>query len=574
MTDGSAGDAAATHSAEQASPLDDPVLNGPYDPPTRFFEIGPKGPTGVVLEGRRPSESFIPVPKPKKRPKKGSKPDGEQLSLTLHPEEDAQKNQLINDLRAEVSHWRTTGYEGVTTITRKLLNHWADEHRDNRILFAQREAAETAIFLAEVAGRRSGYKQWRTAIASANDAYNDGLPRTALKMATGSGKTVVMAMLIAWQTLNKVANPRDRRFVKRFLVVTPGITIRDRLRVLQPNDPNNYYAARDIVPAGLEGSLGKAQIIITNWHAFQLRDSKEIKGVAKATRQILLAERSDDPFKETEDAMVSRVLRGWGVATGGYDAARGKARIGEIMVFNDEAHHCYQDKPITLEDEYEGVDAPDKEAAERNADARIWFTGLQAIARRVGVKQVFDLSATPFYLSGSGYKEGFIFPWTVSDFSLMDAIESGIVKVPRIPVDDDALADGVTYLDLWERIGEKLPKRNRKGLDVTSWSPPEELDGALDSLYESYRRSFTHWQNELEALGEPPPVFIVVCPNTAVSKLIYDRIAGADIPDTDGNLTHSPGRLTLFRNADEYGQPLSRPRTILVDSAQLESGGA
>lgn len=139
-----------------------------------------------------------------------------------------------------MSRWRTAGYEGVTAISRKLLLHWADPDRDNRILFAQREAAETAIFLTEVSGRHPGYRQWRCRIAAQNDEHNDGLPRVALKMATGTGKTVVMAMLIAWQTLNKVASPSDRRFVKRFLVVTPGITIRDRLRVLLRADEHNY----------------------------------------------------------------------------------------------------------------------------------------------------------------------------------------------------------------------------------------------------------------------------------------------------------------------------------------------
>ena len=179
-----------------------------------------------------------------------------------------------------------------------------------------------------------------TAAASStsfNAEHNDGIPRIALKMATGSGKTVVMAMLIAWQTLNKVANPSNPRYAKRFLVVTPGITIRDRLRVLQPNDPGNYYRERGLVPSDLEGLLGKAQIIVTNYHSFLLKDAKEIKGVAKTTRQILLAGKNEDPFKETEAAMVSRVLRGFG----------GGRQSGEIVVLNDEAHHCYMDKPIT-----------------------------------------------------------------------------------------------------------------------------------------------------------------------------------------------------------------------------------
>ncbi|MCX4602400.1 DEAD/DEAH box helicase family protein [Streptomyces anulatus] len=532
--------------------LANPIINSPYDVPSRHFELGSKGPTGAILEFRRPSESFIPVAPVRKR--RGQASDRSVQDMLPLTHEQAVRNALIDQLRNEVSLWRARNYDGVTPTTRKLLLHWADPTRDNRVLFAQREAVETAIFLAEVSGRKTAYgttRDWRGELSAHNEEHNAGLPRVALKMATGTGKTVVMAMLIAWHTLNKVMSPRDPRFVKRFLIVAPGITIRDRLRVLQPNDPGNYYDLRDLVPADLKGQLGKAQILIVNYHAFLLKDSREIKGVSKTTRQILLAGKKVDPFKETEDAMVSRVLRGWGVGSA--------KKQSEVLIFNDEAHHCYQDKPISIEGEE--VDA---EARDRNADARVWFKGLRAIARKVGVKTVYDLSATPFYLSGSGHKEGFIFPWVVSDFSLMDAIESGIVKVPRIPVDDDAAHEAVTYLNLWESVGKFLPKRGRKDLDAGNWTPPDELIGALHSLYRSYERAFTHWETELKPLGETPPVFIVVCPNTAVSKLVHDWIAGWG---------RAPGNLSLFSNIVD-GQPLARPRTILVDSAQLESGEA
>lgn len=443
--------------------LDDPVLNGPYDEPSRYFEIGTKGPTGIVLSGRRPSESFVPVAPVKKR---GRQPknapaqvtyQGDQLQLALQ-EEIVQQNTLINGLRREVDMWRTAGYPHVTPTSLKLLRHWSDPHRDNRILFAQREAVETAVFLAEVSGRH-GFKDWRPELDDQNAEHNERLPRVALKMATGTGKTVVMAMLIAWQTLNKVARPSDARFAKRFLVVAPGITIRDRLRVLQPNDPGNYYDARGIVPADLRGLLGKAQILVVNYHAFLPRDRKEIRGVASRTRKILLGGATEDPFKETEADMVSRVLRGWGVGTG-------RAQ-GEIVVLNDEAHHCYMDKPITLASQLEGVEEGDKseknEIDQRNKDARVWFKGLRAISAKVGIKRVYDLSATPFYLSGSGYKDGFIFPWTVSDFSLMDAIECGIVKVPRVPVDDNSVGDVVTFRNLWSAVEKRGSSELRWG---------------------------------------------------------------------------------------------------------------
>ena len=293
---------------EAASPLANPVLNGPYDPPSRHFELGPNGPTGVVLAGRRPSESFIPIA-PVRKGKRGRDDSVQEVLALTH--EQVQRNSLINDLRGEVEIWRARNYDGVTPVTRKLLLHWADRHRENRVLYAQREAAETAVYLAEVAGREryGSRRDWRTVLAEINAEHNDGLPRTALKMATGSGKTVVMAMVIAWHTLNKVANPRDPRFVRRFLVVTPGITIRDRLRVLQPNDVENYYDQRELVPGDLRAQLGKAQVLVVNYHQFLLRDSKEIKGVAATTRKLPLNGRQD-PSKDTPDPTLSRVLPG------------------------------------------------------------------------------------------------------------------------------------------------------------------------------------------------------------------------------------------------------------------------
>ena len=552
---------------QQEMPLDTPVLNGPYDAPSRHFVIGPRGPTGEIVAGRRPSESFIPVPPVRKGRAPGRVANGaaaQQLSLAI-TEETRQENALINAIRRDVEIWRNRGYAGATAISTKLLRHWADPHSENRILFAQREAAETAIYLAEIASRRQATRRWGNEIDEHNSIHNDGIPRIALKMATGSGKTVVMAMLIAWQTLNKVASPSNPRYAKRFLVITPGITIRDRLRVLQPNDPGNYYNARGIVPDDLTGLLGKAQIIITNYHSFLLKEGKEFKGVSMTTKKLLASGRSLDVFKETEAAMVSRVLRGFG----------GGKQSGEIVILNDEAHHCYIDKPLTPEAAADGVEAADADDKARNEDARVWFKGIRAIQETVGVKAVYDLSATPFYLGGSGYKEGYIFPWTVSDFSLMDAIESGIVKAPRIPVDDDTTVDVVTFRNLWDVVGKDLPKRARAQTDITTWTMPAELESALHSLYRSYEAAYAHWQQVLAPLDEPPPVFIVVCPNTAVSKLVHDWIAGTDVRRDDGTTAYAAGRLPHFANVDaETGRAHAKPRTILIDSAQLESGEA
>jgi type III restriction enzyme len=531
--------------------IDNPILNSPYEQPDRHYVIGQTGPTGEIRDGRRPSESFIPIALAAKGRK--SKDGSEQGQIDFDATgERREKNTLINELRRDVERWRMGGhYADVTPITRKLLQHWADPTRENRVIFAQREAAETAIFLTEVAGR-GRWTDWRTRLEPENAAHNDGLPRAALKMATGAGKTVVMAMLIAWQTLNKVQSPRDKRFTSRFLVVTPGITIRDRLRVLLPEDPENYYDLRDLIPSDLKGGLDHARIAITNYHAFQLKDAKEIRGVAKNTRLLLKGDNKEDAFKETTQAMVSRVLRDLG----------GDSQ--QVIVFNDEAHHCYVDKPLNVGEKQ----TADEKVA--NEQARVWFRGLQAVAKHAGIKQIWDLSATPFYLKGSGYNEGHIFPWTVSDFSLMDAIESGIVKVPRTPVDDDADHPLVTYLLLWDYVGDQLPKHAAKDT-VKDWLPPKELEGALRSLQRSYEKAFAHWEKELEQYGETPPVFIVVCPNTVVSKLVYDWIAGETIVEDDEVVAHKPGELALLSNVVD-GKPLARPRTILIDSAQLESG--
>lgn len=551
--------------------LEYPSINSPYVEPTRHFVVGDNGPTGEISNIRRPSQSFIPVPKTKKVGKHSPAFVSEELDL-FSTGEKVVENDAIDQLRDEVRHWRNTGYDRVTSVSRRLLAHWSDPNRDNRILFAQREAAETAIFLSEVVGR-SGYQpsrlggiDWREVLQNANDTHNAGLPRVALKLATGAGKTIVMAMLIAWQTLNKDANPHDSRFVNRFLIITPGITIRDRLKVLQPDEPENYFDLRGLVPVDLRRKLNSAQVEIVNYHQFLPRDSREIKGVAANTRKLLLAGKAlpDDPFKETPQAVVSRLMR-----------SLGGANRGEIIVFNDEAHHCYRKNEV-LRPNADLVTKADADIREEVRDATVWFEGIQWIQRYAGLKTVFDLSATPFYLKGSGWSEGLIFPWVVSDFSLMDAIESGIVKVPRLPTDDDSRDSSVTYLHLYDKIKDDpaWPKTAKAApAESGQWIMPAALEGALRSLYKSYERSFADWEKRLRDRGEPPPVMIVVAPNTWTSRLIYDWIAGHEVKTDSGSIVHAPGELALFSNVVD-GKPLSRPRSIIVNSKELESDEA
>jgi type III restriction enzyme len=258
--------------------------------------------------------------------------------------------------------------------------------------------------------------------------------------------------------------------------------------------------------------------------------------------------------------MVRRVCRDLG----------GKKRI---IVVNDEAHHCYRRKAGAEVESLSGEDR--SEAEKREKEARVWVSGLEAVQNKIGVKVVYDLSATPFFLKGSGYPEGTLFPWVVSDFSLVDAIESGIVKVPRVPVADNSMTgEQPTYRDLWIRIREDLPKKGRK-TDAVVGEPklPAALQGALHSLYGNYELAFARWEQNTDARarGLTPPVFVVVCSNTNVSKLVFDYVAGWTKTLADGTEVVVPGAFALFNN-EEDRRWSARPYSILVDSEQLESG--
>jgi type III restriction enzyme len=351
--------------------IENPIINSPYDPPRRHFAFDRDGITDRVVEGRRPSSFFVPVPRPRKR--------GQQAELPIFTQDDITLNRQVNEVRASVDAWRKRGWPDVTPITRRLLEYWADGDRENKLLFCQREAAETAIYLAEAAAKWQG--SWiANALDGQNAEHNNGLPRVALKMATGSGKTVVMAMLIAWHTINKVHAPNDSRFARRFLVVTPGLTIRDRLRVLQPADPGNYYRERDLVPADYLPELGQARIVITNFHALRPQETREGRGTNKTTKQILAGGTDrPSPFLESPAQMVSRVCRQLGGSS-------------EIVVFNDEAHHCYRGKAADPDPEAETVrtlKGEERRAAEdREEQARVWFTGLEAVRAKLGAKRI------------------------------------------------------------------------------------------------------------------------------------------------------------------------------------------
>ena len=462
--------------SDQENPFyDKPILNSPYDYPKSHWELDQSGqPTQKVVDNRRIASFISPIPKPKRKKKfKSSQSElqfgsAEDIST---PSQKYDENQLINRVRAQVDIWRQLPQSnwGVSPQTARLLIHWRkNDFNNQRPFFCQIEAAETAIWLSEVAPISDKGKKILKDLQIANQNANPELFRIALKLATGAGKTTVMAMLIAWQTVNAVRHPSSKLFTRGFLIVAPGLTIKDRLRVLQPNDPDNYFSTREIVPLDLIEDINCAKIVITNYHAFKLRERVEISAVGRA---LLEGRNGEDLLTlETEGQMIQRVM----------PELMG---MKNVVVINDEAHHCYREKPHEEEDD--ALSGDDKKEAEKNNEAaRLWISGIEIVKRKLGVNCVYDLSATPFFLKGSGYNEGTLFHWTVSDFSLMDAIECGIVKLPRVPVADNISGDEMPmFRDLWENIREDMPRKGRgSSEELDPLKLPTKLKTAIEAL--------------------------------------------------------------------------------------------
>lgn len=530
-----------------------PILNSPYFEPLKHFGSDDRGLTDEILAFRRPSSTYIPVPRAKTAQKQAEQNTAE----GAFGKELQRDNDFVNKLRTRLTEWRKQGYPGVTKTTRDLLSYWQDETRENKLFFCQIEALETLIYVNEVADKVG--EHWIVnELKTANKEANPELSRIALKMATGSGKTVVMAMLIAYNTLNKIRYPLDTRFTDAFVIVAPGITIRDRLNVLQPNNPGNYYKARGIVSHQDFELLQQAVVLIINYHQLELRSSQRFAVGAVMKVAGLIDERA---IKESPSAMVNRVFK----------AVSNKARI---LVINDEAHHCYRVK--STQEKLAGEDR--KEADENNEAARVWISGLETLSKKMNVNAVIDLSATPYFLRGSGYDEGKLFPWVASDFSLLDALESGIVKIPRLPVAADNITkeDEPEFRNLWLHISDKLPKKGLKTGDynLDTVHLPTELHAALESLYGSYEVNYRRYEEyRKKDPAVMPPVMIVVCNNTTVSELVYRWIAGYERETASGSLKVEKGNLEIFRNEDGV-RVLDKPNTLIIDSAQLESGKA
>ncbi|MDR2169152.1 MAG: DEAD/DEAH box helicase family protein, partial [Planctomycetaceae bacterium] len=424
---------------------------------------------------------------------------------------------LVNQIRQRVKTWREQNYPGITGITKRLLHHWQNPEERNtrdqkRFFFCQLEAIETLIFLTEAPeADRFGI-----------DIPGDGsaFSRWCNKMATGTGKTILMSMLIAWQILNRVANSRDSRFSKFVLIVAPGLTVRNRLAVLQPSNSSNYYDEFDIVPIGLRDSLRQGQIKIINWHALAW-DSEE---------QILKRKSVDKRGAKSDEAYVQDVL-------GELKNAR------NLIIINDEAHHAWRFQPETR---------TAKIAKEQIIQSTIWLGGLDRIHRTRGILKCFDLSATPFSPTGKKASEETLYSWIVSDFGLNDAIESGLVKTPRVVIRDDGRSDPQLRSRLYHIYNDDTVRSNINRSNVNETEPlPDLIKNAYILLGKDWLETKKNW----EANGQNiPPVMITVANNTATSSRIKYSF------DNDLFMLKAAG-------LDELGNP---ERMLQIDSKALE----
>jgi type III restriction enzyme len=427
-------------------------LNGPYDEPTAYWRYDSETGAATPVPGRRPAGYFYKTDHGKLAAA-GQRP--------LFVEETRDDLPIVNALRDDVRRWREGGYEGATVVTKALLRSWWDPNlRDRRFFFCQLEAAETVIYLSEIVEGERGRPRFNPKFTASelsalrdwpDEADAPPLVRYGCKMATGSGKTVVMAMLIAWSLCNRGQVPADVRFPSAVLVVCPNLTVKERLQVLRPEHPDNYYTAFGIVPTKYRPLLDSGRVLVANWQGFG-EESPHAEG--GKTYAVV------NKGPESNEAYAKRIL--------GDLAGR-----GPIMVLNDEGHHAYRPKPpATSEEETQA-----REANEENREATIWVQGLDRInaADGVGIRRCVDLSATPFYIAGSGHPEGAPFPWIVSDFGLVDAIESGIVKIPRLPVSDVTGRPEPKYFRLWAWInehlkaGDRLPGKAKKPKPEAVW---------------------------------------------------------------------------------------------------------
>lgn len=532
-------------------PVDKPILCSPYVEPDQHWVYDRSTGIPTKTPGRRPASYWF----------QAERTGAAQLKLGFMAEEERDDLPLVNTLRKDVRRWRGQEWKGASETTKALLRHWWRSDRLRRLFFCQLEAVETVIYLREflAQGRIPSFKpdlgleeytaltaginprpsEWVAKVAQhpklvdrPNEPGLAALTRYACKMATGSGKTVVMALLIAWAFCNR-GRTNDARYPRHVLVVCPNLTIKERLAVLRPGDAGNYFDQFDLVPSGLRPELGKGKVLVTNWHAFN-PESAEIKvgGVSVARLGT-----------ETPDAF-----------------ARG--RLGDlfdgepILVLNDEGHHAYRPAAVAESDTLSAEEKADRE------EATVWVSGLDRIHAACGVAFCIDLSATPFYLHGSGYPEGSPFPWVVSDFSLVDAIESGITKIPRLPAADNTGRPEPQFFKLWQHITSNLAS----GEKFTGGKPrPEVVFRKADAALRTLAGQWKERLNQIESAGpgadRTPPVMIVVCDNTEIAEHFHRMISGEEsvlieADDDDAEEDDAPKKKRKPKAVKRYGNGL------------------
>jgi len=472
------------------------ILNTPFEPPRWHWTKDRNDQKKLSLsEGRRPA--------------------GYEIFDTRHNTLRTENLDRVNTIRARVDQWRAAAYPGVTTVTRRLLEHWHDQAaRTFPFYFCQLEAIETLIWCVE------GAEEYRQGIAIPNDG--GAWQRLCNKMATGTGKTTVMAMIVTWQVLNALAYPkRTRDFSRAIFIVAPGLTVKERLQVLMPGNAENFYDHFNVCPSNADRQkLNQAELLIENWHSLMPLKAQDRSVVKKGS--------------ESDEAYVRRVL--------------GRlAGCKDIAIINDEAHHAYR---VRAE-----MKVSRAQAAEQGLDleeATRWIEGLDRIHKMRRIQHCFDLSATPFAPTGKASTETGLYEWIVSDFGLNDAIEAGLVKTPRVVIRDSALA---STLPDWQTYRSKLyhlyrepevaDDLNRRGA-APHESLPQLVQQAYTLLGADWREAAKDW---LAAGHASPPVMLTVCNRTETSARIE----------------------YFFRNGNAFWPELHAPnRTLRVDSRVLE----
>jgi type III restriction enzyme len=556
---------------------ENPILNSPYAAPILHYNTDSEGSLDYnnICFGRRifkADSAVIPT-----------RQTGQKEVFEWNDDAEQYVNHIINLCRKEVGLWRSSNYQNTTRVTKELLTFWFNNPErlvTKKLFFAQQEAVETAIWINEVAEKSNAGQHILNLLhkgqQTVSDDQADQLPRIAFKMATGSGKTVVMACLICYHYFNRQEYRNDTRFADYFLIVAPGVTIKSRLGVLfvdtknkNPKDIEDYYRVRGLIPANMEHRLENlnARLVITNYHTFEPKILQGNKRSPFDGKVDLQGKKIDTGNKEDFSQVVKRTL------------AKFKAG-SRVLILNDEAHHCYLPKSKSK--------TTDNEEADENARAAVWFSGLREIAKKFKLQSVYDLSATPYYLTGSGYTPYSLFPWVVSDFGLIEAIESGLVKIPFLPESDNTQELTMPVLrNLYDHVKDELPKKGltkrkaeakAEGKIFQEELPriPSLVKGALDQFYNHYVEYYNGIRKHKEEkanIFSAPPVFIVVCNNVSVSKEVYKYVAGFEYNNEDGTTTTVQGAKDLFSNYDPAtNKPLKRPPTLLIDSDALENG--